>query len=457
MKIFWNNAISDNFSNTTDWSTGAVPGPADTAVMTVPGTYTISSTANQTVLGINTGSNTTLTIDNNSNFTATEGTAIGANRGSVQVNAGSNFQIGGIFDNIGTIDLLATNVAGVALNIIGPTGATLTGGGTIVMADVPLGGGNFIQGGPTLTNINNTISGAGNIGGGSPLDFINEKLGVVDATGTNNPLTIDTTTTNLGLLEATGSAGLVIASVVNNTSGVIQAGDNSLVSLYYAIEGGTLRTVGNGVLTVPSGVNLSGRINIDGAIDVGTTNQAASIGVGFSPKSSPLNLTGHGSIVLSDNGGNSIIAPSDLGLQYLNNAVPISGAGVIGGRNLNLKNQTTGLIDATGINPLIIDTGQNAVSNFGTLEASTGSTLFVVSKLTNNGTLQAVDGLVAVQGAVSGTGGGTINGTGQIEFGASSNNRVRFAAGSTGELILDNSKQYIGTIFGFRREHHSVD
>jgi hypothetical protein len=114
-----------------------------------------------------------------------------------------------------------------------------------------------------------------------------------------------------------------------------------------------------------------------------------------------------------------------------------------------LKNQTTGLIDATGTNPLVIDTGQNAVSNFGTVEASQGSTLFVVSKVTNNGSLQAVDGLVAVQGAVSGTGGGTINGTGQIEFGAASNNRIRFAAGSTGQLILDDSAHYSGTISGF--------
>ena len=107
MKIFWNNAVSDNFSNTTDWSTGTVPGPADIAVMTASGIYTVTAdgSSSQTVLGINTGSGATLAITNSSTFIATAGTVLGANRGTIAVSDSATLQIGSTFNNPGAIAL----------------------------------------------------------------------------------------------------------------------------------------------------------------------------------------------------------------------------------------------------------------------------------------------------------------------------------------------------------------
>jgi hypothetical protein len=198
MKIFWKNATSDNFSNPADWSTGSVPGPADTAVIAVPGFYTVTADSNPTVLGINTGIGVTLAIPGSPYFpyvfTAAAGTALGANHGTIAVNDLGTLQIGGTFNNPGEITL---NLLGNPTILQMTRNTTLSGGGAVVMTD---SFGNFI-GSPnynnsTLTNVDNTISGAGSIGGGydyftgayESINLVNEKLGVIDATGINNQL-----------------------------------------------------------------------------------------------------------------------------------------------------------------------------------------------------------------------------------------------------------------------------
>src|SRR5207249_4542246 len=113
-------------------------------------------------------------------------------------------------------------------------------------------------------------------------------------------------------------------------------------------------------------------------------------------------LQGPGSITLSDNNNNFITGPGALSTGLgapsqpvtFNNGVTISGAGTIGSGNLILNNQKNGLIDATGTNPLIIDTGANAVVNSGTLEADISSTLFIASAVKNTGVLKANGGLI---------------------------------------------------------------
>src|SRR5262249_50706271 len=127
----------------------------------------------------------------------------------------------------------------------------------------------------------------------------------------------------------------------------------------------------------------------------------------------------------------------------------ISGGGTIGGGGLTLNNQTKGIVDANSSYSLIIDTGANTVTNTGTLKAEAAGELFIASNLNNKGSLYASNGTILIARTVTGTGTATINGTGQVEFGSASSNGIKFAAGSTGELILDNSKHYTGTIAGF--------
>jgi hypothetical protein len=111
------------------------------------------------------------------------------------------------------------------------------------------------------------------------------------------------------------------------------------------------------------------------------------------------------------------------------------------------------LIEATHASPLIIDTGPNTVTNAGTLAAlALGSTeLFIDSALVNTGHLISFgDGSSVIAAApVTGTGSAIIDSNGIVEFAAASSNGTNFSAGSTGELILDDSKQYTGTISGF--------
>ena len=76
-----------------------------------------------------------------------------------------------------------------------------------------------------------------------------------------------------------------------------------------------------------------------------------------------------GGITLSDNNNNFIAGPGSTAPVTFNNSVTMSSAGSVGGGNLILNNQKNGLIDATGSNPLIIDTGANTVLNSGTLHA----------------------------------------------------------------------------------------
>ena len=79
-----------------------------------------------------------------------------------------------------------------------------------------------------LQNDGNIISGAGSIGNHSGLTLANG--GVIDATGTNNLLIIDTgnTVNNVGVLEDTGAAGLGIEDFIDNDNnfgpqGIVEA------------------------------------------------------------------------------------------------------------------------------------------------------------------------------------------------------------------------------------------
>ena len=127
----------------------------------------------------------------------------------------------GTIENTGVIELSSTP----DLQLI-QTGATLHGGGQIVLSDNDA---NVISGtsaSVTLNNEDNTISGAGQLGNGE-LSLTNS--GTINATGTH-ALVIDTGSnfvSNFGILEASGSGGLTVASAVANL-GVLWANGANL-------------------------------------------------------------------------------------------------------------------------------------------------------------------------------------------------------------------------------------
>ncbi len=165
-------------------------------------------------------------------------TPVTNNAGTMTIGDGAMLPLGGTIDNTGTIALNSTGHE-TDLQLI-EHGVMLTGAGHVVLSDSAA---NVISGTSadvTLTNVDNIISGAGQIGIGQ-LTLINE--GTIDATGANS-LTVDTganVVTNSGMLEASGSGGLVIESAIAN-SGILWANGATLT-----VEG---EVTGNGIAKI---------------------------------------------------------------------------------------------------------------------------------------------------------------------------------------------------------------
>ena len=231
-----------------------------------------------------------LQVINNANGNILDGTAAS---GPVTITAGTTLQLNdgsalelagtassaGVIVNHGTIALDATTDL---TQLTGHGGGTtmLTGGGQITLSDSAnnrIGGGDF---GTVFDNVDNTISGAGVIDSiAGRLSLTNEAAGIIDATGTNNALSVQNIgVTNKGLLEDTGQAGLTLAdATITNVSGTISAaGSGAHVDLVNngigatTIVGGMLATSGGGVLDVANGTlsldGSQGAVTIAGAL-----------------------------------------------------------------------------------------------------------------------------------------------------------------------------------------------
>jgi Ca2+-binding RTX toxin-like protein len=157
-------------------------------------------------------------------------------------------------------------------------------------------------------------------------------------------------------------------------------------------------------------------------------------------------LKGGGQVLLSDSDRNVIFAGSaDTVLTNVDNT--ISGAGQLGAGQMTLVNE--GLILASGIQTLVIDTGSNVITNSGTLEATGTGGLLVESNLNNFGHLWANGGDITVNGDVTGAGDATISGAATLEFGGASAANTNFADGGDGILSLDHAASFTGIVSGF--------
>ncbi len=164
------------------------------------------------------------------------------NTGSMVLSNGSIMPFSGIIENTGTIALEATSNI-TELQII-QHGLTLQGGGSLLLSDSP---GNLIFGtdtGVTFTNVDNLISGAGQLGGGQ-LTLVNQ--GTITGSGFY-ALDIDTgenTVVNSGVLESSGTGGLVVHGDIFN-SGLLWANGGSFTVEGDVTGGGSALIDGNG-------------------------------------------------------------------------------------------------------------------------------------------------------------------------------------------------------------------
>src|SRR5262245_50576724 len=130
---------------------------------------------------------------------------------------------------------------------------------------------------------------------------------------------------------------------------------------------------------------LSGIVNNTGTIALNSTGSLTMLEL----IEHGITLQDDGTLTLSDNAANVIVGTNpDVTLTNLDNT--ITGAGQIGRGQLSLVN--AGVIVATGISSLTIDTGANAVVNSGTLEATGIGGLVINSDVENSGLLWANGG-----------------------------------------------------------------
>ncbi len=373
------------------------------------------------------------------------------NAGTVRVNNGTSLTLDGVINNVGTIQAMATaNTADIRL---GSQTVTLEGGGKVTLSNSVNNRLYGNSGSYQLVNVDNTISGAGQLGS-SQLTLVNQTKGVINANQAV-ALTLQTggaLTFNTGLLEDTGTGGLVLANVIDNASGTIEAvGAGAHVDLAGAnIEGGTLLAAGGGkIQTVPGSGTLdgltAGSITIKGTVTVsdqttltlaGTIDNTGTIAMNaistsgttdLRVNSQTVTLEGGGRITLSNDTNNRIFGNS-IYFQLINVDNTIAGAGQLGVGGLTLINQTNGVINANQRQSLTLNGGGgNPTVNAGLMEDTSTGGLVIVNTVDNAaGTIQAVGtgahvdlaGGIVEGGSLVTSGGGvfqTVAGSGNLD------------------------------------------
>lgn len=314
--------------------------------------------------------------------------------------------------NNGTINVDSGN----GLFIQGPASLTLSGSGTVNIANSKFNG--FNSPPPTVTT-QQTVQGNGAFALG--MNLVNQAT--INATGGTLSMQ-PSSVVNTGTFEA--SSGAILAFEpgfgvpFNNTGGIIQALDGGIVQLWASTyTGGTITTVGSGIVQPQSDAILNSLTNngmvqaVNTAVLEGTITNKGTIQV---PSASldmdgPVTLTGSGSVILSGTGNMKQFTGSDA----LTNQQLIHGSGAI--FELPLTNQGTLSADSSG-NTLSLSGG--TTTNTSILEASGGGILELDTVVNNTGgTIEALPGSTVIftnsfNGSING-GTLTTSGSGVIE------------------------------------------
>ncbi len=413
------------------------------------------------------------------------------NTGHVQVDDNTRLNIQGVINNTGSITL---NSAGNSTDLeITGGAAKLQGGGQLVLNDHAS---NLVFGATAsavLTNVNNTISGAGQLGD-NQLTLINQAT--INATG-GNALVVSTgqggPVQNTGLMEATNTGGLTILNTTvdntgNSNAGQIVANGGNVLLSGGTIRGGTITTPSGDVQTSGGGNHLDGSaagapLNNAGTVAVtdntnlaleGTINNTGTIALRSAgnttdliANSATVTLTGGGQVTMNDHGSNRIYGASASNvLDNVNNT--ISGGGQLGAGQLTLKNEASGVIDASSASTTLhLNTSANVVINNGLIEgtgagqlqieggtaidsssggtilAGAGSGVALNGATLTGGTLKTAAGAaIYTAGGVDtldGTSGKTLNNTGLVQVSDNNTLNLQGVINNTGTLAVNSN------------------
>ena len=384
---------------------------------------------------------------------------------------GSSTHLAGTITNNGTFQI--NGGGGSNTFLYADTGTTtLSGGGTVTL-NVAAGGGNtFVRqgaGGVTLLNQDNLIQGAGSIGDDG-LAVNNQAT--INANASGQTLDVNAGNggvANTGLLTATGGGTLALHNGIANTGGNITADIGSTVNLGGAsVAGGTLNTVGSGLLQTAGNATLNSVTLSAGSTYTGslgssthlantiTNNGTFQINGGGGSNTflfadtGTTTLSGGGTVTLNvaSGGGSTFVRQAAGGVTLLNQDNLIQGAGSIGDDGLAVNNQATINANASG-QTLDVNAGNGGVTNTGLLTATGGGTLALHNGIANAGgnITAGTGGTVNVNNAS--VAGGTLNtsGGGLLQTtGSATLNGITLSSGSTYTGSLGSSTHLAGTI-----------
>ncbi|AYG63261.1 beta strand repeat-containing protein [Rhizobium jaguaris] len=285
----------------------------------------------------------------------------------------------------------------------------------------------------------------------------NDTLVFANTIGTDVVHNFDTAHDKIDLIGFAGfnSFADVQAHLSTDASGnaVITLGDGETITLtgvsaaaltandFLFNEAVVTHNTGDIVLSDGALLPFSGTLDNTGSIHLASTGSETA----FEIVQHGLTLTGGGTMTFSDDAHNVIVGSGDdVTLTNVDNT--ISGAGQLGDGHLTLVNE--GTIIADGSHALVIDTGVNAVSNTGTLEATGTGGLDIHSGVVNDGLLWANGGNINLEGNVSGSGTALLSGHASLEIGGSFSEAITLSTDAQATITIDHAAAFTGTIAG---------
>ena len=486
----WTNDSNGDWATAADWTNGSPDATSIDAVLgAMPNAYTVTSSANETVAGLEVDAGATLDLSGGL-FTAYNSLQPFANTylsGTIEVGAAATMTFGQLGSPVGDTALLSgpgaldiqggiVELAAARLAIVGAQ-IFLSAGGKIVSA-IATG---------ELENKSGVIYGSGAIGNGTTLQLQNDLRGAIEATGAaGSALTINTgagSIYNAGLLAADGAGGLVIDGQLNN-AGVLLAATGTITLDdcldtdigVTQVDAGAAITLHNGVIAQRGGLHIGSATAAGGSVST-TKGDMTVTGAGLPTKGDALlgdavnygaidvvddsvlninayiaNMTAGASLNLMASGsgvaklvvfnndahvsGGVLTMSNDAGNEILSNGTSqqfgnyslLTGSGIIGDGYLRFYNGPGGVVNANssvGLTLIGVSEGTESASFNAALVETTGS-----GRLTIEGVFQNAGLLLAAS-----AGGVTLNG-GQVNSGGG---RINVAAG--GALLLENGSQ----------------
>ena len=405
----WTGPSGGTWNDAANWDTAVFPNNSGSdqyhAIIDLPGATSVDLTSSVIITSLTLGLDDMLTID-----------------------VFDNLRINSSISGPGTILIDATGGNTYLRAVDGPV--TISGGSEIVGGT---GATSWILGesGGSLVNADGTIRGRMRLGNNS---MTIDNDGVIDGDSLLGDMDLDPTTmTNTGTIRSSGGGQTNLqAGDYANDGGVIEALPGSITELKAGavIEGGTVRSVGDGDLRADGNGPRLDSVTIEGTIRIptfdrlyvdGTIDNTGTIMLDGSGGNTYLHnvtgdtlLTGGGTVAMG--AGNTNWFFSTDGTRLINVDNTIRGGGRLGNNANGITNQS--LIVADVGNDLIVDPGADGLRNTGSLRADAGATLQLVAGDYDNtgGVIEAMDASVVelANGAVIAGGTLQVSGSGEV-------------------------------------------